>query len=113
MKVEFNTVLKAVKAAFPRSPEHVQRFWAGCARDAAKTGGSVEGFIAEMKALQSKSRAADKALRDALRSKFGSGRYRITATDLVEVYGEMPNTNRTGWYYYGSREDAAQRLNLS
>lgn len=110
MTVEFNAALKSIKAAFPRSAEHVQRFWAGCARDAAEQGSSVEAFIADLKARHAKSRAEDIALRAALREQFD--RYRITATDEVHIYGEMPNTNQVGWYLYGDREQAAERLGL-
>jgi hypothetical protein len=110
-KIEFTAALAAITAAFPRSPEHLQRFWAGCARDAAAQGGSVESFIADLKSKQAKSASEDRALRAALRENFD--RYRITATDQVEVYGVMPNTNQIGWYFYGDRKEAALRLDLA
>ncbi len=110
-KIEFTAALEAVTAAFPRKPEHLQRFWAGCARDAAEQGGTVEAFILDLKAKQSKSAKEDRTLRAALRENFA--RYRITTTDQVEVYGVMPNTNQTGWYSYGDREEAARRLDLA
>lgn len=111
MTVDFNAALEVIKAAFPRSAEHLQRFWAGCARDAAEQGGSVEAFVADLKARQAKSKSEDRALRAALREQFD--RYRITGTDQVEVYGVMPNTNKTGWWSYGDRAQAAERLGLN
>ena len=110
MTVEFSTALQAIQAAFPRSKEHTQRFWAGCAKEAAAKGGSVEAFIADLQERIAKSKAEDRALRAALRVEFD--RYRITATDSVEIYGVMPNTNQVGWWYYGDREQAAERLGL-
>ena len=110
MTVEFNAALKAIQAAFPRATQHNQRFWAGCARDAAEQGSSVEAFIFDIKARQAKSKVEDQALRAALREQFA--RYRITATDQVEIYGVMPNTNQTGWWLYGDRASAAERLGL-
>ena len=46
-------------------------------------------------------------LRQALREKFGTRRYRITADGAVHVHGTMPNTNQVGWYllgYLGTQE---------
>lgn len=111
MTVEFTSALESIQAAFPRKPEHLQRFWAGCARDAADQGSSLEAFIADQKSRQAKSAAEDRALRAALRERFD--RYRITITDQVEVYGVMPNTSQVGWYSYGDRKEAARRLDLA
>ncbi len=45
-------------------------------------------------------------LRAALREKFGPRRYRITCRAEVEVYGTpIPNTNVSGWYFFGYLED--------
>ncbi len=44
-------------------------------------------------------------LRFALRTKFGSRKYRITKRGDVNVYGVIPNTNTVGWYFYGYLED--------
>lgn len=110
MTVEFNAALEAIKAAFPRAAEHQQRFWAGCARDAAEQGSSADAFISDLKARQAKSKSQDLALRAALREQFD--RFRITTTGRVEIYGVMPNTNQVGWWLYGDREQAAERLGL-
>ena len=110
MTVEFNAALEAIKAAFPRAAEHQQRFWTGCARDAAEQGSSVEAFITDLKARHAKSKSEDRALRAALREQFD--RYRITATGEVHIYGVMPSTNQVGWWLYGDREQAAERLAL-
>lgn len=90
MQIEFNAAHEAIKAAFPRAAEHQQRFWAGCARDAAEQGSSIEAIIADLKARQSKSKSEDLALRAALREQFD--RYRITAAGEVHIHGVMPNT---------------------
>lgn len=42
-----------------------------------------------------------KAIRAALREKYGSGNYRITSTGEVHVYGRMPNAIAIGWYLFG------------
>jgi hypothetical protein len=40
-----------------------------------------------------------KKLRKALLARFE--RVRIDRDDVVHVYGQMPNTNQTGWFVYG------------
>ena len=49
---------------------------------------------------------ATKALRTALRAKFGTRQYLITKDGMVHVYGTMPNTNQEGWYLLGSVDEA-------
>lgn len=39
--------------------------------------------------------------RKILRTRFGARRYRITSEREIHVYGRMPNTNVTGWYFFG------------
>ena len=53
-----------------------------------------------------------KALRAALVSKFGPGKYRITSTGEVHAYGTMPNTNQRGWYLLGYVGDAQMYASL-
>lgn len=54
-----------------------------------------------------------KAIRAALRSAFGTRKYRITATGEIHVHGTMPNTSQIGWYLFGEVGNRAteQRLN--
>ena len=40
-------------------------------------------------------------IRKTLRAKFGACRYRITRDNEIHVYSRMPNTNVTGWYFFG------------
>ena len=47
-----------------------------------------------------------KALRDALRNKYGASKYKITATGDVHVLGYMPNTSTRGWYLLGDVDDS-------
>jgi hypothetical protein len=49
------------------------------------------------------------AIRQALRQRFGSHQYRITAVGAIHARGTMPNTNAFGWYLYG-RIDSAETL---
>ena len=42
-----------------------------------------------------------KALRAALRAKFGARCYRITRTSEVYVYGLIPHTRTAGWWLMG------------
>ena len=65
----------------------------------------------DLKSRLAKSKSEDRALRAALREQYG--RYRITATGEVHIYGVMPNTNQVGWWLYGDREQAAERLGLT
>ena len=44
---------------------------------------------------------AASAIRQALRSMFGAGRYRITKNGEIHAYGVMPNSNVKGWWLYG------------
>lgn len=111
MQIKYTAALEAIKAAFPRASEHGQRFLAACAIEVSERGGSVDAFIDDVKARKVKAKSEDLALRAALREQFG--RYRITATDEVHVYGVMPNTNQVGWWRYGDREEAAERLGLN
>ena len=52
------------------------------------------------------------ALRELLRSEFGARRYQIRADQTVHAYGQMPNTNQTGWYLLGSIAEVEQAFNL-
>ena len=47
-----------------------------------------------------------KALRDALRNKYGARKYKITAAGDVCVLGYMPNTSTRGWYLLGDVDDS-------
>ena len=40
-------------------------------------------------------------IRKTLRARFGARRYRITRDNEIHVCGRMPNTNATGWYFFG------------
>ena len=40
-------------------------------------------------------------LREELREVYGKRKYRITQAGEVHIYGIMPNTNITGWWFYG------------
>ena len=51
-------------------------------------------------------------LRRILRQAFGDRHYRITRDGEVHVYGQMPNTNATGWYLYGRIDHAETRLSI-
>lgn len=56
-----------------------------------------------------------KRLRQALRDKYGAGKYRITGTYLTEqvhVYGVMPNTNQEGFFLLGDLTSTEERLGL-
>lgn len=55
-------------------------------------------------------------LRQALRDKYGAGKYRITGTYLTEqvhAYGVMPNTNQEGFFLLGTLTDAEERLGIT
>lgn len=43
-----------------------------------------------------------KQLREILCAKYGARKFKITASQDVHVYGVMPNTNQTGWFFIGS-----------
>jgi len=70
----------------------------------------VDAYIADLMARIAASKKADKELRTLLREKFGKGCFRIRSNDTVDVYGQMPNSNVTGWWYYGEADQAHERL---
>ena len=48
-------------------------------------------------------------LRKALREKYGARKYKITGTvcaESVHIYGEIPNSILTGWWYMGDLDTA-------
>jgi hypothetical protein len=47
------------------------------------------------------------AIRSALRRVFGDRKYRVTAVGEIHVYGQIPNSDATGWYLYGFSWDPA------
>lgn len=49
------------------------------------------------------------AIRQALRTKYGTRKYRIDADGTIHVYGRMPNATLTGWYLLG-RIDSRETL---
>lgn len=53
-----------------------------------------------------------RALRAALRARFGARRYRITRDAEIHVYGQMPNTNIVGWWFFGYVEDRGSARDL-
>lgn len=108
MPPEFKLAFDAIKTAFPRKPEHIQRFYAGQLRDTTK---DADQWIKELKARLAASAKATREARTLLSESFGSGKYRISASGAVSVYGTMPNTNQVGWYLYAdSVERAVEHL---
>lgn len=56
-----------------------------------------------------------KAIREALRAKYGAGKHRITGCAsywTVEVYSQKPNSSETGWWVMGDLVDAENWLGL-
>lgn len=56
-----------------------------------------------------------KTLRQALRAKYGRGRYRITGTSLcevVDVYGVAPNSQTLCWWRLGFIEHVYLMLDI-
>lgn len=51
-------------------------------------------------------------LRFALREKYGARCYRITRNDEVHIFGNMPNSNKVGWWLMGDILTAELRLGL-
>ena len=48
-------------------------------------------------------------LRKALREKYGARKYKITGTvcaESVHIYGKIPNSILTGWWYMGDLDTA-------
>jgi hypothetical protein len=58
----------------------------------------------------SKNETRNKKIRNLLREKFGKRCYRIRKNGTVDVYGQMPNSTVMGWWYYGSIDQAYERL---
>lgn len=55
-------------------------------------------------------------VRNALRERYGKGKYRITGhigiNEEVHVYSQMPNSIETGWWLMGDLTDAELRLGI-
>lgn len=54
----------------------------------------------------------EQQLRKMLREEFGTRKYRIVGsgpTTEVHAYGQMPNTNKTGWYLLGGIREVENR----
>lgn len=108
MSPEFKLAFDAIKAAFPRKPEYLHRFYAGCLRDSGK---DAQKWIAETKEKNAKAIAFDKKARALLREKFGSGNYKIHSNGAVSAYGKAPNSIETCWWLYAQDvEDAVRNL---
>ena len=45
-------------------------------------------------------------IRRILRSKFGARKYRITSDGAIHVYGRIPYTQVTCWYFFGWMGDS-------
>lgn len=75
---------------------------------------SLQTTLEAVQAVQV-AQAAQKAdkVRSLLRGKFGKGRFRIRASGAVDVYGQMPHSIVTGWWYYGNVSYAYERLTFT
>jgi hypothetical protein len=58
------------------------------------------------------SRQKEKQFRALLRRDYGAGKYRITRGGEVHAYGEMPNSDATGWYFVGYDNDLRREYNV-
>lgn len=45
-------------------------------------------------------------IRAILRNAFGPRGYRITREGEIHIYGQMPNTDQVGWYFFGHLDSA-------
>lgn len=58
-----------------------------------------------------------KAIRAALRAKYGKHHHRIVGhigvNEQIHVYSQMPNSIETGWWLMGDMQDAELRLGLT
>ena len=51
-------------------------------------------------------------IRTILRNAFGAYKYQINKKGEISVFGQMPNTNTTGWYLFGFLGNAETELRL-
>lgn len=52
------------------------------------------------------------AIRSILRNAFGARKYRITASGEIHVFGVMPNTSQSGWYFLGWAGDTQTEAHI-
>lgn len=113
MTPTFAEAFAVSNARWPRAPESVCRFRAGLILDAIQRDPATTlDVAADTLAAEIRGRRQRlDAIRAALRSEFGPGHYRITASTAVEVYGPMPNASHIdGWWLYAHRLDDAEML---
>ena len=93
----------AINAAFPRVAGGIRRVWWAALLDIHRRfGTTADEFVANLKKTRAESAAKERKVRTAMRQKYGTGKYRITAADEVHAYGAMPNSGQYGWYLVGS-----------
>ena len=44
--------------------------------------------------------------------KFGKRNYRMRNDGGIDAYGKIPNTNTTGWYFLGWRDDVVALIKI-
>lgn len=98
MTPTFAEAFAVSNARWPRAPESVCRFRAGLILDAIQRDPATTlDVAADTLAAEIRGRRQRlDAIHSALRSEFGPGHYRITASDTVEVYGPMPTLTAGG-----------------
>lgn len=107
MSGQFDQSLKAITAAFPKKPTHLQRFYAGALRDA---GEPADKWISALKDRLSSAAKAEREARQIFRTHFGTGKYRISVSGAVYAFGQKPDAKGPWEQYAESVERAIERL---
>ena len=55
---------------------------------------------------------SERKLRNYMSEKFGKRNYRIRNAGGIDAYGKIPNTNATGWYFLGWRDDVVALIKI-
>lgn len=55
---------------------------------------------------------SERKLRNYMSEKFGKRNYRMRKDGGIDAYGKIPNTNATGWYFLGWRDDVVALIKI-
>ncbi len=55
---------------------------------------------------------SERKLRNYMSEKFGKRNYRMRNDGGIDAYGKIPNTNNTGWYFLGWRDDVVALIKI-
>ena len=74
--------------------------------------GWTRGIASGLRLRERKNDMSERKLRNYMREKFGKRNYRMRKDGGIDAYGKIPNTNVTGWYFLGWRDDVVALIKI-